>query len=331
MKSLSLVNAGRSWRRALASVALILAFGSAGADGEQVFTPPSPITFGLAMELGNVAQARAWLDAGLPPDYRADRVGTGLMLGAWEGNIALMELFLSRGARIDATNDKGEQALLLAAWKGNLKAVQWLLDHGAPLNRDDLQWTALHYAVFAGHQEIAEYLLQQGAQVNARSPNGSSVLMMAAYEGKPELAKRLMELGADPALANENGHTALDWAMKYDHLQVARAITDTPGFVAAASRPKADWGVARRSEKVPVEIQALLDARRSLEARGQDLYRIDQRIASARARYARQASAGRQPPASTLEISASRASPERQKARLVAGEKGKRNKGNGQP
>ncbi|MBI2960398.1 MAG: ankyrin repeat domain-containing protein, partial [Betaproteobacteria bacterium] len=153
---------------------------------------PDPVRFGVRMELGDVAQAREWLDAGLPPDFVGDRIGTGLMIAAWEGNIALMELFVARGADVNKTNAAGEQALLHAAWRGKLDAVKWLLAHGARLNRGPLQWSALHYAVFAGYEEVAEYLIGRGADINARSTNGSSVLMMAAYEGREELARKLV-------------------------------------------------------------------------------------------------------------------------------------------
>lgn len=291
---------------------------NAGGSGEAQFQPPGPITYGLALELGNLDQVRKWLDQGLPPDYMADRVGTGLMVGAWEGNVPLMELLFSRGADINAVNSRGEQALLLAAWKGKLPAVKWLLEHGAATNRPPLQWTALHYAVFAGQKEVAEYLMDQGADINARSPNGSSVLMMAAYEGKDELAIRLMERGADPKIRNENGNTALDWAMKYDHTKVARVITNPEEFIDAANRPRAEWGPVQRSEKVPAEIQKLLEVRRVMEAKGYDLSRVDQRIATARAQYARRAADAKElPPAVGLEISASRAAPGQQQARLV--------------
>ncbi|HET7775403.1 MAG TPA: ankyrin repeat domain-containing protein, partial [Azospira sp.] len=309
-------------------LALALAWGPAPAQEVKPFQPPGPVRYGLALEMGNLAQAREWLEAGLPPDYLADRVGTGLMIGAWEGNLPLMELFLARGADINAVNGKGEQALLLAAWKGQLAAVKWLVEHGAAVNREGLQWSALHYAVFAGNQEVADYLLQQGAEVNARAPNGSSVLMMAAYEGKEALAIHLMERGADPQIRNENGHTALDWAMKYDHLKVARVITNPEEFFDAANRPKADWGESRRSAKEPEEIQRLLEVRRTMAAKGYDLARIDQRISAARARYARLPPGGRDlPPAVGLEISASRANPQVQKARLLTPPAAKGGKG----
>ena len=80
---------------------------------------PSPTTFVNNMELGDLRQAEAWLDAGLPPDFMGSRIGSGLMIGAWEGNIELMRLFISRGADIDLANENGETAIALAAWRGH--------------------------------------------------------------------------------------------------------------------------------------------------------------------------------------------------------------------
>ena len=106
------------------------------------------------------------------------------MIAAWTGgNIELMELFHVRGANPRRSNNNGEQAIQLAAWNGQTEAVRWLLDHGAVLNRDGKHWDALHYAVFNGHTKLAAELIQRGADVNARTPNGSTALMLAAREG----------------------------------------------------------------------------------------------------------------------------------------------------
>ena len=44
---------------------------------------PTPTAFTVSMELGDIGQATAWLDAGLPPDFLGSRIGSGLMIGAW--------------------------------------------------------------------------------------------------------------------------------------------------------------------------------------------------------------------------------------------------------
>lgn len=220
---------------------------------------PDAARFGTRMEMGDIGSAREWLAAGLNPDFVGDRIGTGLMIAASTGNIPLMELFIARGADPNKANAADETALMHAAWRGQLEAVKWLLAHGARLNREPLKWTALHYAVFAGHEKVAAYLLDRGADINARSTNGSSVLMMAAFEGHEQLAQQLLARGADPGIKNENGDGALEWAFKYQRPEIARLVADRKTYEEAAALPQSYWGEVMRSVSVAQgrQLQAL--------------------------------------------------------------------------
>ena len=229
---------------------------------------PDPITFGWAVERGNVAQVRAWLDAGLDPEFQGGQHGTGLMIAAWHGNLEMMALFVERGANPRRSNRNGEQALQLAAWNGHLAAVKWLLAHGAVLNREGNAWGALHYAVFNGHAELARYLIAQGAEVNARSPNGTTPLMLAAREGREEMIKTLLEAGGDPKSKNEWGDTALTMAMRYDHFQAGKMIASPEEFAIAVKAPRERFGEASRSAAAPSEVEVLLNQIREAEAQG---------------------------------------------------------------
>jgi uncharacterized protein len=284
---------------------------------------PDPIRFRILMEEGEISQAREWLDAGLDPNFQGDRIGSGLMVAAWEGNIPLMELFLNRGADVNLQNRLGETALMHAAWKGRDKAVQWLIDHGANVNQGEMQWSPLHYAVFAGHRDLAKTLVKQGADINARSTNGSSVLMMAVYEGHDDMAQWLIEQGADRTVRNEWGDGAVEWAMKFDRLKIARLIVDADTFAQVASRPKESWGTTTRSEPASDELKRLLRLREILEDRKLDTLKIDRRISKERAAMYRASldpkalPPASQPQEATLEITAKRDAPEEQSARMV--------------
>ncbi len=231
-------------------------------------TLPDAVSFSVAIERGDLSLAREWLDAGLAPDFEGDAIGTGLMIGAWEGNIPMMALFVERGADINKANRVGEQALLHAAWKGRLEAVRWLVEHGARLNRDGKQWAALHYAAFAGHGEVVGYLLESGADVNALSTNGSTPLMMAAREGKESIANSLLAAGARPDIVNEQGDDAVRWAMRYNNLRIAREIAGSARFAAVVAQPAASWGPPVRSQPLPDRADMMLAQARKMEAAG---------------------------------------------------------------
>jgi hypothetical protein len=305
------------------STLLALLIASSAAQAQPRAEPPDPTTFGARIEAGNIAQARAWLDAGLDPDYVGDRVGTGLMIAAWEGNLPLMQLFVARGANVNKLNARGESALMHAAWRGKLDAVKWLLARGAAVNSEPGRWSALHYAAFAGHADVVETLLAAGADINARSANGSSPLMMAVYEDHPELVRQLMQRGADASIKNDRGDGALEWAFKFGRLGIARMVAAPQEFAAAASRPKSYWSDPVRSrpagaadDPLTRQIDDLVDMRDILASRGMTsaVSAVDRRIA--RLRFQR-AVANMDVPSALLEITARRSAPADQKARLI--------------
>lgn len=312
----------RQWMAMIIGMALVM---PAAAQFGPSSALPDPVRFAVRMEAGDVDQARVWLDAGLDPDFLGSRIGSGLMIGAWEGNIELMRLFISRGADINRLNDNGESALALAAWKGRQDAVQWLLERGARINAGARQWSALHYAAFAGHGEVAGYLIARGADVNARSSNGSSPLMMAVYEGHEDIARALIEKGADRSIKNDWDDGALEWAMRANNLKIARMVTNPEEFNIAISQPKEKWGEPRRSVKMSPELERLLAMREVLVERKLSVSAIDNRIAAERARIIRaeMRQEALPPRAATLEISASRKAPREQSAQIVYDADGK--------
>lgn len=289
---------------------------------------PDPVALGVALEAGDIHAARRWLDEGLDPNQEADRIGTGLMIGAWEGNIALMELFHARGADLARSNRFGEQALQLAAWRGHLEAVRWLLERGAPVNRSGKAWAALHYAVFAGRGEIARLLMARGADINARTPNESTPLMMAALEGQEDLAQLLIGAGADPRLANDRGDTALSWAMRHGNLRIAKLVASSEEFARAVKAPPESFASARKSVAAPSEITELLQKLRLAEARGQETADLRRALMAAVARFKAQSTVtdlkgkkrspvGQRP---TLVITAERRPGGGERVELVAGD-----------
>lgn len=245
---------------------------------------PDSTRFGIVIELGDTGAAAQWLDEGLDPNFEADRIGTGLMIGAWEGNVAMMELFHSRGADINYTNRIGEQALQLAAWNGRVEAVKWLLERGASVVRGDKQWSALHYAAFAGHKEIADLLLERGADINARTPNGSTALMMAVREGREELARALLAAGADTRPVNDWGDNALAWAMRYGHLRIAKLVVPPEEFAQAVRAPAESFGEPIRSEPAPPELTEILRQLRLAQAEGRPVEELRKALFDAVAR-----------------------------------------------
>lgn len=237
---------------------------------------PDPVQFGIAVERGDTQSVKRWLDEGLDPGYEADRFGSGLMIAAWNGDIPMMKLFVERGADPLAVNRVGEQPLLLAAWNGHLDAVKWLLAHGAALNRPDLQWTALHYATFNGKDEVAAYLIEQKADVDARSPNRSTALLLAAREGHEQIAQKLLAAGADPRAQNDWGDGPLSMAMRHERLRLAKLLASAEEFAAAVKAPPGSFGEPVRSVAAPGAVDELLAQLRRAQAEKRPAAEVEQ-------------------------------------------------------
>ena len=73
-------------------------------------------------------------------------------------------------------------------------------------------WSALHYAASGPEPTLVKLLLEQGANVEAASPNGTTPLMMAAQYSSEDSVKLLLDKGADWKLRNQKNLAAVDFA-----------------------------------------------------------------------------------------------------------------------
>ena len=81
------------------------------------------------------------------------------------------------------------------------------------------------YASENGHFEIVRYLIQNGADTNAKTKSGrTTALMLASQKGYFEIVKFLVENDADMNAKNKNNETALDYA-KTDEIKAYLAQT----------------------------------------------------------------------------------------------------------
>ena len=102
-----------------------------------------------------------------------------------------------------------------AAMDGDRAAIEALLERGADVNEAQGDgMTALHWAADHGDAEMADLLIQAGANLDAVTRlGGYTPLLIAAEEGRIDVLLALLEAGADPhARRDRSGTTALHFA-----------------------------------------------------------------------------------------------------------------------
>ena len=189
----------------------------------------------FAAETDQVETAQLLLDEGADIEALTSWGATPLDWAAVMGSAKVADLLLARGA--------SGLTLIVAAGLGKLETVKGIIASGADLSTHrrrgapespDDHWPAdsahirgdvLSDAMFAaarnGHTEVVEYLLDHGAQVDAKGVFGATGLHWAAINGHRETVELLIARGANLAIrderfdatpegwANEGGHTDL--------------------------------------------------------------------------------------------------------------------------
>ncbi len=167
----------------------------------------------MAAELDDGYSVTRLLLSGLDANRKDARGRLALEIAIREDSSkALDALMNAPGLDVNSPNAKGETPLMMAALKGRLDWVQKLVKRGAAINREG--WTPLHYACSGPDNGVAAWLLSQGAAIDARSPNGSTPLMLAAGYGAIDLPAFLLKAGADASLRNEQGLAAADFVVR---------------------------------------------------------------------------------------------------------------------
>ena len=112
-----------------------------------------------------------------------------------EPNMPVIEELVRLGYEFDLPKEKN---LFYAAQKNKVGLAKYLLNRGADKEaRNDWQGTPLHLAAKYDSQAVAELLLDRGAKIEARSESQRTPLHLAAWNNSRAVAKLLLDRGAE--------------------------------------------------------------------------------------------------------------------------------------
>ncbi len=203
-----------------------------------------------AADSGNVGDVEKAISSGDDINERDINGNTPLILAARHGDFAIVKKLFIKGANIRAKNAEGYDALLALSnytmkssplsgrgsqksgpipitTNGHLKTAEYLINNGADVNaRTNDGSTALILATDLNKVSLVELLLSKGIDVNAVNQEGYSALMVASSKGYRELICPLIRKGADKNLESNEGKTALQYAEQYDKREIIQLLNN---------------------------------------------------------------------------------------------------------
>ncbi len=197
-----------------------------------------------AIRDGDRTQVRHLLQQGANANARDDAGDSVLMRAALYADVQMMRDLVEGGADVRlrgqdgtapllrTTHDIDKMRLLLdrgvpvddfavvatASVPGSRNALEVLVSHGGKGRAAVPAYTALMAAAANGDLDAVKYLLEQGANVKAKTPTGFTALIGAALSGDAKVVALLLERGADPNAV----------------CKLERGILQTPANVAAS-------------------------------------------------------------------------------------------------
>lgn len=137
------------------------------------------------------------------------------------------ELVERQSELVNAVAPDGFQPLGLAAFFGHEDVAAYLVEQGAAVDapsHNGQRVRPLHSATAGRHLTIVRLLLEHGADVNARQNSGFVPLHNAAQNGQTAMIELLLAHGADPSVAADDGRTAADFARENGHAAVVEQL-----------------------------------------------------------------------------------------------------------
>ncbi|KAH0656486.1 hypothetical protein KY285_031368 [Solanum tuberosum] len=144
---------------------------------------------------------------------------------------------VTAGHGVDEGIDSGLRLMYMTN-DGDLEGMEELLDSGTRVNYKDIDGrTALHIAACQGYADVVDFLLKNGAHVDAMDRWGSTPLADAIYYKNNDVVKLLEVHGAKPAVAPmhvENAREIPEYEIDPRELDFSNSVNITKGTYCVA-------------------------------------------------------------------------------------------------
>lgn len=226
--------------------------------------PPPGIYFATLFGLPNIV--KRMLENGEDPNAQCET--PLLQAAAQNGHISTVDILIQRGANVNHSGGSHSNALFAALYRGHIDVARMLMDYGANIKAQSrLTGSAINIAITggidavmfvlerdrnlyvvggkygnalqtcaaSGNPEIANLLIQHGAQINGLQGHDKTALQVASRNGNFGMVQFLLAHDADIHEINAAGNTAIHEALEGGHINIANHLVEHAAALTATS------------------------------------------------------------------------------------------------
>lgn len=177
----------------------------------------------LATSKGQVDLVKLFLDKGANIEAKDIYGCTPLWISASNGHQGIVSLLLEKGADIKSEDHLGYNPIWISASNGHQQIVKMLLEKGAQLGIGD--YGSMPPVPAHNWQEVVGKLLRQAASLGIREvAHNRSLLFSATLYKLSDIANLLIEMGADVDIKDAKGRSALSIAAENDRSSIIAVL-----------------------------------------------------------------------------------------------------------
>jgi len=152
-----------------------------------------------AIRTNDIDAVKLFLVGGMSPNRTKKESGeTPMMIAISAGQLPMVNFLITSGAELNANDSQGQTLIGLALKQGNTEILKKIMDQSGigPDTKDDKGRTLLQKAVDLGTIANVKFLIEQGADVNARNTEEMTLLDSALASGNQQMISVIKNAGA---------------------------------------------------------------------------------------------------------------------------------------
>lgn len=186
---------------------------------------------------------------------------TPIMYACLHGNKELYDWMLAHGALISDPNDPQNLTLLYTINGSNIEILKDLLSKSYSINQYFSNgMTPLHLAVYRNKEQLIDFLLENGANVNLKANNNyqATALQLAVFAKNQSIIQKILKKNPDLYIKDAQGADVIFYAISLNQLEIVKIFLNHIGQIKNSGDAWEDLYLHQACRSNPEMVQMLI-------------------------------------------------------------------------